>query len=118
MSDFIFSTRNIERLCMSNALHSIYEKEFPQVSYFIGSWGSFGFTKYIYNGYEPYETEQYIIVVIGGPLLSFINNEFINKENNNFGTKNIFERCKSGHIIWDEDLNGPFSVVIINKTKQ
>jgi len=118
MSDFIYSTKNIDRVCMTNALHSIYEKDFPQVSYFSGSWGSLGFTKNIYNGYEPFETKQYLVVVIGGPLLTFKENSFIKQKNSNIGTKAIFERWKSGNIIWDEDLNGPFSVLIINKTQQ
>lgn len=118
MSDFIYSTRNIDRLCMSKALLSIYEKDFPQVTYFSGSWGSLGITNNIYNGYEPYETKEYLIVVIGGPLLTFKENNFIKQGNNNLGTKAIFERWNSGNIIWDKDLNGPFSVLIINKDKQ
>lgn len=115
MSDFIYSTKVIDKTCMRNALHSIYNEDLPKESYFQGPWGSLGITKNIYNGYEPLVTTQYIMVVIGGPLLTFRENDFIKEENSNLGTKAIFERWKSGKIIWDQDLNGPFCVLIINK---
>src|SRR5699024_5611714 len=71
--------------------------------------------KNIYNGFEPYETVKYLVVVIGGPLLTFIENDFIKDEESNAGTKAIFERWQSGEIVWHEDLDGPFSILIINK---
>ena len=115
MSDFIYSTKIIDKRCMRKALLSIYEEKLSLITYLKGTWGSLGITKNIYNGYDPYETAQYIVVVIGGPLLTFKENEFIQDENSNAGTKAIFERWTAGEMKWDEDLNGPFSVLIIDK---
>src|SRR5699024_5880638 len=60
-------------------------------------------------------TEKHIVIVIGGPLLTFAANDFLTSNNNNDGTKLIYERWLDDAIIWDEDLNGPYSVVIVNK---
>src|SRR5699024_2739288 len=69
----------------------------------------------IYNGYEPYETEEYISVIIGGPLLTFRSNSFIHDEQSNEGTKAIFQRWRKNENVWDEDINGPYAILIINK---
>lgn len=115
MSDFIFSDVIIKEKRMKSILHTIYKSDFPQVSYFHGSWGSLGVTKNIYNGYEPYETEEFICVVIGGPLLTFRSNSFIHDEHSNEGTKAIFLRWRKNEIVWDNDINGPYAILIINK---
>lgn len=115
MSDFIFSNHIIEEKRMKQTLHSIYRNDLPQVSYFHGSWGSLGVTKNTYNGYEPYETEEFIGIVIGGPLLTFRDNSFIHDEHSNEGTKAIFQRWRKNEIVWDNDINGPYAILIINK---
>src|SRR5699024_79735 len=87
----------------------------PRVTYFEGIWGSLGITENIYNGFDPYETIKYLVVVIGGPLLTFKENDFVKDKESNAGTRAIFERWQSGNLIWHKDLDGPFSILIINK---
>src|SRR5699024_6752170 len=66
-------------------------------------------------GFDPYETIKYLVVVIGGPLLTFKENDFVKDKESNAGTRAIFERWQSGNLIWHKDLDGPFSILIINK---
>src|SRR5699024_9760420 len=68
-----------------------------------------------YYGFEPYENEQYITIVIGGPVLMFRDNSFLNDKDSFEGTQAIFERWLIGEMSWDNDLSGPFVVLIINK---
>src|SRR5699024_4953534 len=58
-----------------------------------------------------------IMIVIGGPLLMFRDNNFIRNKGSFEGTKAIFDRWKENKIAWDSDLNGPYSVLIIDKKK-
>ncbi len=115
MSDFIFSTGNIERNKTIKEIQSIYREDLPFVKEYRGEWGTLGVSKNLYNGFEPYENTQYITVVIGGPILMFRDNCFLNNEGSFEGTKATFQRWKDGEMNWDEDLNGPFTILIINK---
>lgn len=118
MSDFIFSINNIEPNKITKAIQSIYHQDKPIVQEFHGHWGSLGISRNLYHGFDPYENEQSIVVVIGGPILTFRENDFLNDKDSFEGTKSIFERWQSGEMKWDNDLSGPFSVIIINKLKR
>src|SRR5699024_8645677 len=116
MSDFIYSNKILNKNDIQYSFRSIYESDYPELSYISGTWGSLSITKNIYNGFEPYETDRYLAIVIGGPLLTFRDNSFINKKDSNEGTISIFERWVSNKIIWHKDVNGPFTSLIIDKS--
>lgn len=115
MSDFIFSRRNLVQNTITKEIQSIYKDDKPVVQEYHGHWGSFGVSKNLYNGFNPYEDNEYIVAVIGGPVLMFRNNSFISDEDCSDGTIAIFQRWLNGEIKWDEDLSGPFVVLILNK---
>src|SRR5699024_7099526 len=48
-------------------------------------------------------------------ILCFQENYFLNKQLGNEGTQAIYTRWIEGTIQWDEDLSGPFVILIINK---
>src|SRR5690625_2792859 len=45
----------------------------------------------------------------------FRENNFINNITSSEGTEAIYKRWKNGKMKWDEDLSGPFTILIINK---
>lgn len=115
MSDFIFSKKNIEQNIITREIQSIYDNDKPVVEEFHGEWGSLGISRNLYYGFNPYESDDYIVVVIGGPVLMFRDNSFLNHKNSTEGSEAIFKRWISGELKWDEDLSGPFVVLIVNK---
>lgn len=116
MSDFIFSSVAKPQGELTNHIQSIYHSNPPAVQEFHGSWGSLAVSQNRYNGFQPLETEQHIFVVIGGPALYFRDNCFLTESNPVVGTKAVYERWLSGEIKWDEDLSGPFVVLIVDKS--
>lgn len=116
MSDFIFSKKSIPNGMLTKALQSIYHQDSPQVEEFHGQWGSLAVSKNLYNGFSPYESDRHIIIVIGGPVLCFCENDFLQTKESSFtGTKYIYDRWLEGNVQWDEDLSGPFAIFIIDK---
>ena len=115
MSDFIFSRSNIEPGKITEDILSIYHEEYPLVEEFHGEWGSLGVSKNLYNGFNSYENNQFITIVLGGPLLMFRDNSFLKENDNSEGTKAILDRWLTSEINWDEDLSGPFVVLIVDK---
>jgi asparagine synthetase B (glutamine-hydrolysing) len=116
MSDFIYSKKQIKKGKLTKAIQSIYGQDGTDICEYHGAWGSLAVSKNLYNGFESYETENHITVVIGGPLLKFSDNHFIGKPNaSNEGTKAVYERWLNKSIKWDEDLDGPYAVLIIDK---
>lgn len=115
MSDFVYSVNSKPKGFITNKIQSIYNNKIPQIKEIHGEWGSLGFSENLYNGFNVYENKEFITIVLGGPLLMFCENEFINKNDNYDGSKAIFERWKNGEMNWDEDLSGPFTVLILNK---
>src|SRR5690554_4682290 len=56
------------------------------------------------------------MVVIGGPVLYFCDNDFLVAEDSSVGTEAIYNRwIVEGKIQWDEDLSGPFTILLIDK---
>lgn len=115
MSDFIYSRNKIQRGKLATKFEIIYGQDYSAVKEYHGDWGSLATSTNVYNGFQDYETEEYICVVIGGPLLCFRENNFLEEPFSNEGTKAVFDRWKEGYIQWDEDLSGPFVVLILNK---
>ena len=114
MSDFIYSNNSIERGKLSKEIRSIYHEDIPAVEEYHGDWGSLAVSRNLYNRFQSYETTEHICVVIGGPSLCFstedLSDEFVVS-----GTKAIYYRWLEGKIKWDEDLSGPFAILIVNK---
>lgn len=81
-----------------------------------GDWGSLACIQNHYFGFQSVETQDHIVVVIGGPILMFGDkSRFLSTDDQNAGTLTIYERWKSGTINWEKDLSGPFVLLIINK---
>jgi asparagine synthetase B (glutamine-hydrolysing) len=116
MSDFIFSNQPIQEGKLAKNLASIYHENSPKIHEYHGMWGSLAVSENLYYGYQPYESNEHICVVLGGPLLYFSDVSFIKeKSDRTSGTKAIYKRWLSGEMNWDEDLSGPFAICIINK---
>src|SRR5699024_7089504 len=115
MSDFIYSKKKIEESKLIKEIKAIYHQDSPIVEEFHGDWGSLAVSKNLYNGFQSYESNDHICVVIGGPVLCFQENSFLHKQWSNEGTQAIYTRWLEGTIQWDEDLSGPFVILIINK---
>ena len=115
MSDFIYSTTC--RITGELACHieSIYHSVKPSVTEYHGAWGALAVSHNLYNGFQPLETDNHVVVVVGGPILCFQDNNFLTGDDTQEGTRAIFQRWINGDIKWDEDLNGPFVVLIVDK---
>ncbi|MBU9723088.1 MULTISPECIES: hypothetical protein [Bacillaceae] len=118
MSDFIYSKKPISKGELTKKIEAIYSKEKPQIKEFHGEWGSLAVSQNLYNGFQVLETTEYICTVIGGPILHFQDNIFLTKDDMCTGTSSILNRWLSGDIRWDEDLSGPFNILIINKVTE
>lgn len=120
MSDFLYSSETIKHGEMSGNIRAIYRSNPPDIYEYHGKWGSLAVSHNLYNGFVSYENEQHIVIVIGGPVLTF---QLISSESRyhdrepDTNTRAIYERWHSGNMRWDEDLSGPFVVVIIDKQR-
>lgn len=115
MSDFAYCSRPRERGVLSREIRSIYAHNAPAVFEFHGEWGTLAVSRNTYRGFEPYENERYVCVVVGGPVLMFRDNAFLNSEDSAVGTESILRRYLSGNLSFHEDLSGPFIVVCVDK---
>lgn len=115
MSDFIYSNQKLKKGELTKDIHSIYHENFPEIQEFRGEWGTLAISRNLYNGFQIYENSMHICVVVGGPVLFFRDNGFLNNGPETEGTIAIYERWITGEICWDEDLSGPFIVFILNK---
>ncbi|MCG3741551.1 hypothetical protein [Vibrio cincinnatiensis] len=116
MSDYIFSSKKQPKEYLYYHLRKIYKSDAPLAYEFHGKWGSLAVTKQHYNGFLPYENDQHLMVVIGGPVLYFRDNDFLVQADSCIATKSIYNRWViDGLIQWDEDLSGPFTILLIDK---
>lgn len=116
MSDYIFSSNRQQPDHLTKLIESIYVEAPPSIKEFHGEWGSLAVSKGHYNGFQPYENEEHILIVIGGPVLYFRDNDFLVAADSGEGTKAIYERwIIHDNLIWDKDLSGPFSMILIDK---
>jgi len=113
MSDFIFSSKTKERGELSKEIRSIYKENIPWINEYHGEWGSLAVSRNLYNGFDPIENNKHILIMIGGPILTFTDNKFINGKDNSYGTKIIYNKFEK--MKWDEDLSGPYVIFLINK---
>ena len=118
MSDFIYSSVSKPKGELTKCIQGIYHDDVPEIYEYHGSWGSLAVSRNLYNGFQPLETDTHIIVVIGGPVLCYKSNIFLTGNNPTTGTKEIYGRWQTGSIQWDEDLSGPFVVLIVEKISQ
>lgn len=116
MSDFVFCAETRGAAELSAAFKVISPSAAQGARYFSGEWGALTVGRTPYRGYEPYEDDQYICVVLGGPVLYFRDNSFLSGGQDGEGTRAILQRWRE-HISWDEDLSGPFVVLIIDKKR-
>lgn len=116
MSDFLYSSQQQSPGQMAAIVRRIYPEQLRPVKEFHGRWGSLAVSKNHYNGFDAVETETYICAVAGGPLLTFCDNQFLAGLPSSVGTHKILSRWKtSKEIVWDEDLSGPFAIILIDK---
>ena len=115
MSDFIYSRRGADTSLLQKELLRIYPDKSLQLNEFSGAWGSLVVSQNTYHGFQPYETQEHIAVVIGGPILGFRDNKFLIHGEESEGTQAVYERWLHGEMIWGEDLSGPFCFFVINK---
>jgi asparagine synthetase B (glutamine-hydrolysing) len=118
VSDYIFSSVPKTEGDLSKHIEQIYENLPPKTNEFHGSWGSLVISDGHYAGFQPYETEQHLLVVIGGPVFYFRDNDFLTKVDSNEASKEIYHRwVVDNKMQWDEDLSGPFTVLLLDKEK-
>jgi len=115
MSDFLFSFAPREQGSLARTLSGIFHEGSPATREFHGSWGSLAVTHNHYRGFAPLVTERHIFVVIGGPVLTFAHNRFLVGDDPTAGTWQLYRRWQAGVIKWDEDLSGPFAVLVLDK---
>lgn len=115
MSDFFYSPQRRSQEDLKNAFRVISKSAADDLHLFEGEWGSLAVGRSPYLGYEPYEDDRHICVVIGGPVLYFRDNHFFNSSEKNEGTRSLLMRWRDSSIQWDEDLSGPFVVLIVDK---
>ncbi|WP_052748921.1 asparagine synthase-related protein [Arsukibacterium ikkense] len=118
MSDFIFSAAPLAQFVAESALQGIYSSTRPEVEFISGNWGCLAYTPNLYHGFKPLQTEQHILLVIGGPVLTFTDNGFLAEPDSDKGSQALYQRWLSGDLQWDTDLSGPFVVVIVDKQQQ
>ena len=119
MSDYLYSSIPQLKGSLSDSISAIYLKSPPHMQEFHGEWGSLAVSQSHYSGFQPYETEQHLMIVIGSPVLYFRNNDFLTSDDSSEATQSIYQRwVVDNSIEWDEDLSGPFTVLLINKIKQ
>lgn len=82
---------------------------------FHGDWGCLAASRNTYRGFDPIENEQHVCVVIGGPVLMFRDNAFLNSKDSSVGTEAILQRYLDGKLVFHADLNGPFIFVCVDK---
>jgi asparagine synthetase B (glutamine-hydrolysing) len=116
LSDYLITLSATKNGVLAQALSEIYTKNPPPSQEFHGLWSSLAVTQSHYHGFQPYETEKHLIIVIGGPVLYFRDNDFLVAENSFEATKAIYQRwIVEGEMQWNEDLSGPFTVLLIDK---
>jgi hypothetical protein len=116
MSDFIFSSMIKPQSQLTHYLESIYPGKKTSIVEFYGTWGTLAVSRNNYNGLEQLETEQHILVIIGGPVLTFTSNDFLTGNNPTAGTRKIYDKWLSGSLRLGEDLDGPFALLIVDKS--
>ena len=77
MSDFLYSSKNRPQGLLAGYIREIYHNDPPEVTEFHGDWGTLAVSRNLYRGFQSYETEAQVFVIIGGPVLNFSSNRFL-----------------------------------------
>lgn len=116
MSDYLYSSSPQKEGELSNSITSIYLNSPPLVKEYHGDWGALAVSYSHYSGFQPFETEEHLMVVIGGPVFYFRDNDFLVQKDSSEATESIYHRWViDDKMIWDEDLSGPFTIFLLNK---
>lgn len=120
MSDFLFNNDPSSAKSLAFILKTIIpESTLIEVQLYSGEWGALAVSSGPYNGFETYENQSFICVVIGGPVLYWRDNDFLTDKNQKTtATQAILERWLTGKADWSEDLSGPFTVFIVDKANK
>lgn len=115
MSDFLF-TRNLRQSAkLVRAIQAIYLADAPEIVAYQGAWGSLAVSKGHYRGFDTVETDRHVMGVAGGPVLYFRDNHFLSGGPSSEATQAIYQRWLAGDMNWENDLSGPFAVILIDK---
>ena len=115
MSDFLF-TRNVNQAAqLVRALQAIYLADAPEVVAYQGAWGTLALSKGHYRGFDSFESGRHVIGVVGGPVLCFRDNHFLSGGPSSEATQAVYQRWLAGNMDWENDLSGPFAVILIDK---
>ena len=115
MNDFLFSTDPHMEQKLRSSLIAIAIDKSCNTSSFAGHWGSLVVAGDAYRGFDPIETERYVIVVLGGPLPRH-DDSIADGTLPDDGTRWILKKWKETQDIqWDNDLVGHFAVLCVDK---
>lgn len=115
MSDFLFTRHPAQADELVGAIQAIYLAEAPEVVTYQGTWGALAVSKGHYRGFDSLETEHHVVAVVGGPVLYFRDNDFLAGEPSAEATQAIYQRWLYGCMDWENDLSGPFAVILVDK---
>ena len=115
MNEFLFTTQKENPYNLSVTLKQFRPDLNSAQQEWSGTWGSLVVVGPAYPGFNPVETSEYIIVVLGGPLPRY-NNDVAAGTMPDDGTRWILEHWKDKKdIVWDDDLVGHFLIVCVEK---
>lgn len=104
MSDFIFSTKNFEKGILTHYLKELYQ--FDEITEFHGEWGSLAISLNDLNTNYCFSNNSSIMIGLGNPASLHNLNSKINLD------------CFNQNTDWSKIINGPFSVMMVNKTTE
>jgi asparagine synthetase B (glutamine-hydrolysing) len=114
--DFILSTDLNVNSLQEFALRSCQVKKPVEVIKFGGNWGSLTIAGKPYPGFSPFEDDDYLMLVLGGPLPRY-DHSVANGSQKNDGTQWIFTKwIQTKNIRWEDDLVGHFAILMIEKS--
>lgn len=115
MIDFLFTFRDTAKGAFIRALQESRPDTDLSIQTFSGDWGTLTVYGRAYPGFEPVETDRFVVVVLGGPLPR---NDLRVADGTkpDDGTRWILAHWKKHKDIqWDDDLVGHFLVLCIDK---
>lgn len=116
MSDVLLTNDQVDGDELKRLTASILPEEDIRVEVFSGDWGTLAASATPYYGLDPVETEDHLLVVIGGPLLTFsANTHLSDPRSGSEASRKILDRIAGGAFVPDEDLDGPFALFLVEK---
>ncbi|MFP4165158.1 MAG: asparagine synthase-related protein [Chitinispirillaceae bacterium] len=115
MSDFLFSSIPEPEGGLSECLRHIHSGREIKIREFRGRWGTLAVSGGMYSGFDPLETDSHLFVIIGGPVFYFRDNAFLSERDSSSATESLYERWLEGNLRFDEDISGPFAILVVDK---